>query len=174
MKPEDVRSPYGDLPRRYVRQMSTPSITLRPPTAAEYADWMTRGCEDYATDIGPARDLDPAAALEAAYQEFGALLTDGLETENQLVWLACHDDEPVGSLWIGTQKTTPFIYLVEVLAEQRGKGYGRAIMLAGEEECRRRGYTHLALNVFGSNKVATGLYDSLGYVVVTQEMRKEL
>ncbi|WP_328331018.1 GNAT family N-acetyltransferase [Kribbella sp. NBC_00382] len=154
--------------------MSTPSIALRTPTADEYDGWVTRGCEGYAEEIGPARDLDPATALETAYQEFGALLPKGLETENQLVWLACHDGEPVGSLWISTLKKTPFIYLVEVLAEQRGKGYGRAIMLAGEEECRRRGYTHLALNVFGSNSIATSLYDSLGYVVVTQEMRKEL
>ncbi|MEV6416231.1 GNAT family N-acetyltransferase [Kribbella sp. NPDC051718] len=154
--------------------MSAPSISLRPPTADEYAVWMKRGCEGYAADIGPARDLDPATALESAYQEFGSLLTDGLATENQLVWLACHDGEPVGSLWIGTQKATPFIYLVEVLADQRGKGCGRAIMLAGEEECRRRGYTHLALNVFGDNSTAIGLYDSLGYTVVTQEMRKAL
>jgi GNAT superfamily N-acetyltransferase len=154
--------------------MSTPSISLRTPTAEEYAGWMTRGCEGYAADIGPARDLDPATALETAYREFGALLTDGLETENQLVWVACHDSEPVGSLWISTLKATPFIYLVEVVAEQRGKGYGRAIMLAGEEECRRRGYTHLALNVFGDNSTAIGLYNSLGYVVVTQEMRKAL
>ncbi|MDX6279779.1 MAG: hypothetical protein QOH03_850 [Kribbellaceae bacterium] len=154
--------------------MTAPLVSLRPPTADEFVGWMTRGCEGYADDIGPARDLDPATALETAYREFGALLTDGPGTENQLVWLACHDDEPVGSLWISTLKATPFIYLVEVLAEQRGKGYGRAIMLAGEEESRRRGYTHLALNVFGSNSIATSLYDSLGYVVVTQEMRKTL
>jgi GNAT superfamily N-acetyltransferase len=154
--------------------MSTPSVSLRPPTADEYDGWVTQGCEGYAADIGPARDLDPATALETAYQEFGALLTDGLETENQLIWMAVDDGRRVGSLWISTQKATPFVYLVEVLPEQRGKGYGRAIMLAGEEECRRRGYTHLALNVFGGNSIATGLYDSLGYVVITQEMRKTL
>ncbi|NEA36179.1 GNAT family N-acetyltransferase [Streptomyces sp. SID13031] len=151
-----------------------PPVSLRPLTAEEYDGWKTHSCENYAADIGPARRLDPAAALEAAYREFDTLLTDGPTTENQLVWLAYHEGTPVGSLWISTQKAVPFVYLIEVRAEQRGKGYGRSIMLAGEEECRSRGYDSLALNVFGSNSVATGLYDSLGYEVVTQEMRKTL
>jgi ribosomal protein S18 acetylase RimI-like enzyme len=68
----------------------------------------------------------------------------------------------------------PFIYGVEVDSGQRGKGYGRAIMLAGEEECRRLGHKHLDLNVFGDNTTAIGLYDSLGYAVISQQMRKEL
>ncbi len=59
-------------------------------------------------------------------------------------------------------------------ADQRGKGYGRSIMLAGEEECRRRGYEFLDLNVFGNNSTAISLYDSLGYVVTSQQMRKTL
>jgi ribosomal protein S18 acetylase RimI-like enzyme len=58
--------------------------------------------------------------------------------------------------------------------DQRGKGYGRSIMLAGEDECRRRGHEYLDLNVYGDNGIAIGLYDSLGYVVTSQQMRKTL
>jgi ribosomal protein S18 acetylase RimI-like enzyme len=47
-------------------------------------------------------------------------------------------------------------------------------MLAGEEECRRRGHQYLDLNVYGDNGTAIGLYDSLGYVVTSQQMRKTL
>jgi ribosomal protein S18 acetylase RimI-like enzyme len=32
-----------------------------------------------------------------------------------------------------------------------------------EDEARRRGLSHIVLNVFGGNKVARGLYRSLGY-----------
>ena len=57
---------------------------------------------------------------------------------------------------------------------QRGNGYGRAIMLAGENECRRRGYARLDLNVFGTNRTAISLYESLGYTVSSQQMSKRL
>ncbi|WBQ05689.1 GNAT family N-acetyltransferase [Kribbella sp. CA-293567] len=143
-------------------------------TDDEFTVWRAHSVEDYAGAIGPARGLDPATALETASQEFEQLLPAGRRTENQWVWLAQHEDEPVGTLWISTHRPIPFVYLLEVLPEQRGKGYGRSIMLAGEDECRSRGYEHLALNVFGDNAAAISLYDSLGYVVVTQEMRKAL
>jgi ribosomal protein S18 acetylase RimI-like enzyme len=47
-------------------------------------------------------------------------------------------------------------------------------MLAAEDECRRLGHKQLDLNVFGDNTTAIGLYDSLGYTVISQQMRKEL
>jgi ribosomal protein S18 acetylase RimI-like enzyme len=157
--------------------MSSPkplAVSLRPPTDDEFGIWMTRSIDMYAREMGPARGLDPATALETARREFDTLLPEGRDTENQLIWQACHENEPVGSLWISTQKAIAFVYALEVLEEQRGKGYGRSIMLAGEEECRRRGHEHLALNVFGNNPTAIGLYDSLGYLVTSQEMRKAL
>ena len=47
-------------------------------------------------------------------------------------------------------------------------------MQAGEEECRRLGHNQLDLNVFGNNSAAIGLYESLGYALLSQQMRKEL
>ena len=57
---------------------------------------------------------------------------------------------------------------------QRGKGYGKAMMLAAERELVQRGVTKLGLNVFGSNKTAIGLYERLGYEVISQQMTKPL
>ncbi|WP_344212015.1 GNAT family N-acetyltransferase [Kribbella sancticallisti] len=151
-----------------------PPVTLRPLTDDEFGDWVRRSAESFAAGMGPARDLDPATALETAYREVGKLVPDGRHTENHLIWMACHEGKPVGSLWISTQKPIPFIFGIEVDEDQRGKGFGRSIMLAGEEECRRRGYEHLSLNVFGNNSTAIALYDSLGYVVTSQQMRKAL
>ena len=149
-------------------------MTLRPLAEDEFAAWSERAAASFADGIGPSRGLDPATALDTARRETAKLLPDGRDTGNHLIWMACHQGEPVGSLWISTQKKTPFIFGIEVDEDQRGKGYGRSIMLAGEEECRRRGFEHLELNVFGNNSTAIGLYDSLGYVVTSQQMRKAL
>jgi ribosomal protein S18 acetylase RimI-like enzyme len=152
----------------------SPPVSLRPLTQAEFGPWIARAAESFAAGMGPARGLDPATALETAHQEVAKLLPDGRDTEKHLLWLAIHDGVPVGSLWISTEKPIPFIFMIEVLEEQRGTGYGRSIMLAGEEECRRRGYEYLSLNVFGNNTTAISLYDSLGYQVTAQQMRKPL
>jgi ribosomal protein S18 acetylase RimI-like enzyme len=47
-------------------------------------------------------------------------------------------------------------------------------MLLAEREARARGMTSLGLNVHGQNTAARSLYDSLGYHVMTQQMRKPL
>ena len=154
--------------------MSTLPVVLRPMSAAEYPSWKDRTAATFAAAIGPARGLSEDEALRSAYAETDRLLPDGPATAEHLIWTALVDDVPVGNLWISTRNRVPFVYAVEVDEDQRGKGYGRAIMLAGEEECRRRGYTQLELNVFGDNGTAIKLYDSLGYTVTAQQMRKEL
>ena len=149
-------------------------MTLRPISATEYAHWKDRAAESFAAGIGPARGLTPDEALKLAHEETAKLLPDGPATANHLIWIAWADDEQVGSLWVSTKSRIPFVYGIEVDGGQRGKGYGRAIMLAGEEECRRLGHNHLDLNVFGNNSAAIALYESLGYTVTSQQMRKEL
>ena len=157
-----------------VMVVTTPPVILRPITDSEYPSWMERAAASFAAGVGPARGLTPDEALAIAYEETERLLPEGPATDQQLIWIAVADDEPVGSLWISTKSKVPFIYGIEVDHAHRGKGYGRAIMLAGEEECRRRGFEHLELNVFGNNTTAINLYTSLGYTVTSQQMRKEL
>ncbi|MGW7681146.1 N-acetyltransferase family protein [Kribbella sp. NPDC054772] len=154
--------------------MTTPSVQLRPITDADYPSWMERAAASFAAGIGPARGLSADEALALAYEETEKLLPEGPATDQQLIWIAWAGDEPVGSLWISTRSRVPFIYGIEVDSRQRGKGYGRAIMLAAEDECRRLGYTQLDLNVFGDNGPAIALYDSLDYAVTSQQMRKSL
>ncbi|MDH6227302.1 MULTISPECIES: GNAT family N-acetyltransferase [Streptomyces] len=53
-----------------------------------------------------------------------------------------------------------------VLSERaRGRGLGKALMRAAEEEARRRGARRLTLRVLGHNAPARALYTSLGYAV---------
>jgi ribosomal protein S18 acetylase RimI-like enzyme len=52
---------------------------------------------------------------------------------------------------------------IAVRAPDRGRGLGRAMMLALQAEARRRGATILRLRVDADNTVARNLYESLGY-----------
>jgi ribosomal protein S18 acetylase RimI-like enzyme len=63
---------------------------------------------------------------------------------------------------------------VEVDEAFRGRGYGRQVMLLAEQAAAARGMTSVGLNVHGSNAVARDLYDSLGYQVTAQQMKKSL
>jgi len=47
-------------------------------------------------------------------------------------------------------------------------------MQFAEADARRRGMAAIALNVFGGNDVARGLYRSLGYRELAVAMRKDL
>ena len=63
---------------------------------------------------------------------------------------------------------------VQVDEEFRGRGYGRQTMLLAEGEAAARGMTSVGLNVLGNNTVALGLYNSLGYQMTAQQMKKVL
>ena len=69
-------------------------------------------------------------------------------------------------LWLGLShpRGVPgcgFIYDIEVDEAHRRSGFGRALVAA-------------ELNVFGDNARAIRLYETSGYGVVTQQMRKSL
>jgi ribosomal protein S18 acetylase RimI-like enzyme len=85
----------------------------------------------------------------------------------------------VGQVWLGMThpRDTPgcaFLYDIEVAEAHRGAGHGRALLAAAEEAVRARGASSLELNVFGDNTRAIRLYQTAGYHVVTQQMRKAL
>jgi len=61
-----------------------------------------------------------------------------------------------------TESSYGFIYELFVFAEERGKGYGKALMNAATAELRALGMTEVRLNVFEGNP-AKHLYTGLGY-----------
>jgi ribosomal protein S18 acetylase RimI-like enzyme len=78
-------------------------------------------------------------------------------------------------VWVGRapgKRAGWWIYDIEVVPDQRGHGYGRALLGAAEGEAQRHGGDSIGLNVFGGNNVARGLYESSGYQVSAIQMRK--
>ena len=120
---------------------------------------------------------DEAEARSA--EQTAELLPQGVETPGMLLLMAeTAGGEPVGHLWVALERRRGFpgawIYAIEIAPDQRGKGYGRALLLAAEQATARRGVGTIGLNVFGPNTAARNLYESAGYEIASLQMHKEL
>jgi ribosomal protein S18 acetylase RimI-like enzyme len=142
-------------------------VSARPMTQQEYEVWRRHSSEGYAQswrDQGATAEQARAKA-EASHR---TLLPDGLATPHTWINHLVHHGEPVGFLWVGRHEIEPgepvaFVYDVEVAEGQRGRGYGRALMIFAERIALRVGETRMGLHVFTGNTPALRLYESLGY-----------
>jgi ribosomal protein S18 acetylase RimI-like enzyme len=155
-----------------------PEVSIEEMTEQEYGRWCAAAARTFAKAQVEAGNWPAGDALRQAEERTARLLPEGRATPGMLFLSGVTPDGTrVGGLWIHERPGDPrtaFLYLVEVYPEYRSSGYGRALLAAGERFLRGRGVSALELNVFGANKAAVGLYDSSGYRVVTQQMRKEL
>jgi ribosomal protein S18 acetylase RimI-like enzyme len=147
-------------------------------TQAEFDEWMPRQEAAYAALIIESGSMPPAQAREKAKRDTQRMFGAGLGTQGQLLFRILADDEPVGGLWLAVpgpdDPAMSWVYDIEIDAAHRGHGYGRQAMLLAERESIARGMKSIGLNVHGQNKVAISLYDSLGYMVTAQQMKKPL
>lgn len=155
-------------------------VRLRPMTQDEYAAYSAQSESDYAQQIADSGTLDHAAAAQKAAVDFAELLPDGLASAGMHLWTAVaeEDQEPVGIGWVELRRrsagVSAYIYDIAVDPDHRGQGLGRGIMEALHDEARDLGATSISLNVFGHNTTAIHLYDSLGYAVTAQQMKRDL
>ena len=149
-------------------------------TEAEFESYLQRAISGYADQHVAAGSWLAEDAEERAAAETAQLLPDGLETEDMLFFVAeTEDGHAVGWVWLCLksprgERGFAWIYDIEVVADRRGEGYGRALLAAAEAELRLRDVPAVALNVFGPNVVAQRLYATAGYELMSQQLRKEL
>jgi ribosomal protein S18 acetylase RimI-like enzyme len=132
----------------------------------EFGTWLPQMRDRYAHDMAEHGGMSPEKATAKAAADTERLLPGERPAPGQLVFVIEADGEPVGQLWVAERDEighSLYVYELHVEERFRGRGYGRAAMLFAEEEARRRGRSCVALNVFGQNTVARGLYQSLGY-----------
>jgi len=155
-------------------------LVVRDMTRSEFDEWLDAALRSFAEEQVAAGNWAADEAAQLAARAHRQLLPHGFETEGMLfLTAALPDGTPVGVLWLGLAhpRGNPgcaFIYDIEVAAAHRGAGHGRALLAAAEEAVRTRGAKALELNVFGDNTRAIRLYETAGYRVVTQQMRKPL
>lgn len=153
-------------------------VRLRPMTAEEYEAFRERAIGEYAAERVRARHWRGEQARALATAETDELLPDGVHTPGMLLLVAESDEgEAVGQAWVGLdqpQRSNVWIYDLQIVPEQRGSGYGRALLAAIEDEVRRHGAELVSLNVFGASHVARRLYESSGYEIASLQMNKRL
>jgi GNAT superfamily N-acetyltransferase len=117
-------------------------------------------------------------AEQIAAESFARLFPNGAPAEGHCLFNVVADGEIRGLLWVGPHPDgaveSAWIWDIEIQEQYRGTGLGRATMAAAEDWARNAGYRTLALNVFGFNSAARGLYESLGFETVSVRMQKPL
>jgi GNAT superfamily N-acetyltransferase len=149
-------------------------IALRPLREDEYEGWDAAHRAEYEHGLVEFAGMSPEAARAKVQHDVRAVLPERLGTPDVWIWAVEADGRPVGTVFLGRRGADLWLYDITIDAGERGRGYGRAAMLAVEDEVRRLGHESLAMNVWGGNAVARGLYRSLGYVEESVHMRKRL
>jgi GNAT superfamily N-acetyltransferase len=144
-------------------------------TSDVFDAWSAEAVAGFARQLVDSGSMPVDEASAYAADQRAHVLPDGIATPLHHFWTALLDDQPVGHLWLCVRPRGPdvesFVYDVAVAEVARGRGIGRAVMLAGESAARELGATVMRLNVFGHNRPAMRLYDRLGYVVESAVVR---
>lgn len=144
--------------------VADPGLELRPMTPAEFDAFTEVMVVDYAATLTEA-GLSQERALERSREQMGQLIPDGQDSAGMEFFTGWAGGAPVGRLWLNADQPMAFVYDVEVLEDQRRKGYGAGLMNAAAIWSREHGHPVLGLNVFAHNPGARALYDKLGYRV---------
>jgi ribosomal protein S18 acetylase RimI-like enzyme len=157
--------------------LSGMAVTLQPMSTEDIGPWLEQSTADHIADrIDTGEDPETARRTTNAIGE--RLFPGGVPAAGQYVFVVAEDGLPVGSVWLGAAAEGPsdvwFLWSIEIDVAARGHGLGRQAVRLAEDFARKGGATRLDLNVFGNNSVARGLYESLGYRILTIQMSKLL
>lgn len=149
-------------------------------SADEFDAWATHSVEGFVAQQVAAGLAPEDEARRSATRTFAEQVPDGVTTPGQHFLRAeeVGTGETVGHVWLRVREASTevegYVYDVELVPAARGRGLGRATMLAAHDLARSLGATVMRLNVFGHNTVALGLYESLGYTVAGATMHRRL
>jgi ribosomal protein S18 acetylase RimI-like enzyme len=149
-------------------------------TADEFDAWSKHSVDGFVRQQVEAGLQPEDEARHDAVRIFAEQVAHGLSTPDHHFLRAqeAGTGETVGHVWLRVREQSTevegYVYDVELLPEARGRGLGRATMLAAHDLARSLGATVMRLNVFGHNGTAIGLYESLGYAVAGASMHRRV
>lgn len=153
-------------------------MRLEKMNSDQYDKYIEREMPLYAQEMATSSEIELEIALENSKKSFSTLLPNGLETENQFLFNVIDDEEKIiGDLWLnlrGEKKRRVYIYNIVIHEKFRGLGFGKKSMKLVEEFARENNCESVDLHVFGHNKTARGLYESMGFGPLSIVMRKNI
>jgi ribosomal protein S18 acetylase RimI-like enzyme len=170
--------PSGTELRIGARPIPARAVRLLAMTKDEFDEWMGWAVGVYARDEAEAHAT--RIEIERTRAEIAALLPDGQATDGHRFRVAVDAEtgERVGQLWFAQRRTEAgdvcWLYDLYVHEAMRGRGYGRGMLRALEDEIRELGLSRIELNVYGFNARARRLYESLGFVEMARQLYKVL
>lgn len=160
--------------------MDIPQVRLDPMSRQEFEAYLTRAVPEYAAEKVASGEWAEDVAEGLSQAAYASVLPQGLETPGHYVYTVrdAASGERVAILHLADVprggRHAMYVYVVEVEAGQRGRGFGRATMNAALDRARDAGASELNLHVFGSNATARRLYRSLGFVETDVNMSRPL
>jgi ribosomal protein S18 acetylase RimI-like enzyme len=149
-------------------------IALRPLREDEYEAWDAAHRREYLHGLVESAGMAPDEAAAKVRRDVDSVFPEGLATPGRWIWVVEHTGRRVGTLFLGLREGQAWLYDITIDEAERGKGFGRAAMLALEDAARGLGFESVGLNVWGGNAAARGLYRSLGWREDSVHMSKRL
>ncbi len=125
----------------------------------------------------PISDIRLEKSRAIAVQELLDDLPNDISTpDNVLLCIEAKGHDAIGYLWykLLDNAGTAFIMDFVLFDEYRGLGYGKAALIALEQQLSQSGVEQIKLRVAANNKRAFGLYDTLGFSITGYNMAKIL
>jgi GNAT superfamily N-acetyltransferase len=112
------------------------------------------------------RLINAAFAVERFFKVGDRISAEGVRTQQAkgAFLLLERDGAPMGTVYVELRGERGYIGMLSVDPERQGGGYGRALMAAAEDYCRRNGALHADLRIVNLREELTPFYRHLGYL----------
>jgi GNAT superfamily N-acetyltransferase len=112
------------------------------------------------------RLINAAYVVERFFKVGDRITADGVRVQQAkgTFLVLQREDVAIGTVYVELGAGRGYIGLLSVDPQHQGGGYGRALMAAAEDYCRRSGARHADLRVVSLRKELPAFYRHLGYV----------
>ena len=112
------------------------------------------------------RLINAAFVVERFFKRGDRIDADGVcrqQTKGAFLLLE-HDGGAIGTVYVELRADRGYIGMLSVDPARQGSGYGRALMAAAEDYCRRNGALHADLRIVNLREELPPFYRRLGYI----------
>lgn len=159
--------------------MSSVPVSLRRMLEADFNAYMSRALPLLAAAQSSAYRMtleDARSSAEAAFDKIEPAAEPG--ASGQHLYIVVAGEVEVGAIWFEVRQSGGgcYAYLYDwiIWPEYRGKGLGKAALVAVEQAVQKQGCSRLMLNVFAHNRFAYDLYRRYGFAVGSSILVKQL